>query len=97
MSPRILSHVAGIAIIGTLGIAVPASAAPHPAGCTHPAVVRDGLVELTCFPAVPAAQFPATAGCRHIDAWATSTSTETVNGQRYTITQRFRDDVWICR
>lgn len=71
---------------------------PRPPACTHPAVVRDGLIELTCFPVIPAKQFPA-AGvkCSHIDSWVTGHSTETVNGQRYKITQKVRDDVWICK
>jgi hypothetical protein len=69
----------------------------RPPACTHPAVVRDGLIELTCFPVIPAKQFPAAAKCSHIDSWVTGHSTETVNGRRYKITQKVRDDVWICK
>lgn len=98
ITPRALAHLAGFAVIGALALTVPASAAPRPPACTHPAVVRDGLIELTCFPVIPAKQFPA-AGvkCSHVDSWVTGHSTETVNGQRYRITQKVRHDVWICK
>lgn len=72
----------------------PATAPP----CTRPATVNDGLIEVTCFPVIPAKQFPAAGQkCSHIDAWATGHSTRTVNGQRYKIAQKVRDDVWICK
>ena len=71
--------------------------APRPPACTQPAVVRDGLIELTCFPVIPAKQFPAAAKCSHISSWVTGHSVQVVNGQRYKITQKVRDDVRICK
>lgn len=85
------------AIIAAAVLVAPGHAARPPA-CTSPTVVNDGLIEVRCFPVIPAKQFPA-AGvkCSHVDAWTTGHSIEIVNGHRYTITQKVRDDVWICR
>src|SRR5215467_651811 len=75
-----------------------AAAPPRPPACTNPTSVNDGLIVVRCFPRIPAKQFPAApAKCSHVDAWTTGHSTETVNGQTYRITQKVRDDVWICR
>lgn len=84
--------------VGLLGPDSPPAraAAPAPA-CTSPAVVNDGLIEVRCFPVIPAKQFPTSAKCSHVDAWTTGHSIETVNGQTYRITQKVRDDVWICK
>jgi hypothetical protein len=91
---------AAIPLAGLLAVpsasAVPA--APRPPACTHPAVVNDGLLEVTCFPVIPAKQFPpAGTKCNHVDSWVTGHSFQTVNGQQYRITQKVRDDVWICK
>lgn len=93
---------AAAAVVAVLALLVPsASASTRPAAspaCTSPAVVNDGLIEVRCFPVIPAKQFPsAPAKCSHVDAWTTGHSTETVNGQTYKITQKVRDDVWICK
>ena len=70
----------------------------HPAACTNPAVVNDGLIEVRCFPRIPAKQFPpAGQKCNHIAEWTTGHSVQVVNGQTYRITQKVRDDVTICR
>lgn len=91
-----------ISALAAPALALGLLAAPHaPATvppCTRPAIVNDGLIELTCFPVIPAKQFPpAGVKCNHISSWVTGHSTETVNGQRYRITQKVRDDVLICR
>ena len=70
----------------------------RPPACTSPAVVNDGLIEVRCFPVIPAKQFPrAGQKCSHVDAWTTGHSIQVVNGHTYRITQKVRDDVWICR
>jgi len=94
-----------VAMVAAFALLVPSSAHARPLAappaCAHPAVVRDGLIEVRCFPRIPAKQFPTSwtmsKKCSHIDAWTTGHSTETVNGQRYKITQKVRDDVWICK
>lgn len=101
---RKIAAVASVA--AAAGLLVPSSAwagnpsanPPENPACTHPAVVRDGLIEVTCFPVIPAKQFrPTGRNCSHIDAWTTGHSIQVVNGQRYKITQKVRDDVWICK
>lgn len=90
------------AIIAASLLVAPAHAARPPidslGGCTSPAVVNDGLIEVRCFPLIPAKQFPAAGQkCNHIAEWTTGHSVQVVNGQTYRITQKVRDDVWICR
>lgn len=91
------------AILAASLLVAPAHAAKthgeSPSVCTSPTVVNDGLIEVRCFPRIPAKQLgnATMSHCRHIDAWTTGHSTEVVNGHTYRITQKVRDDVWICK
>jgi hypothetical protein len=89
-----------LAPLALAGMIIPASTANAATvhGCTSPAVVHDGLIQLTCFPSIPSREFPTgSEKCRHLDSYVTGTSATTVKGIRYTITTRFREDVEICR
>jgi hypothetical protein len=94
---KITPLLASLVLLGSL-TAIPAADASTVPACTNPAVVHDGLIDLTCFPSVPVKQYPTgKAKCSHIDSWATGTVVTTVNGQKYTVTSKYREDIRICR
>ena len=91
---KIIMTAAAVAML--TGMSVPAHATVRQS-CTNPAVVSGGFVQLRCWPDIPANEFPVKTRCNHLDYWAMGSRKVTVNGVKYTVKERIREDIIICR
>jgi len=93
---RFMALVATV-VLATGILTIPASASTTTShACTNPVVVVQGFAELRCFPEVPRQDFSSTQRCTHSDYWAEGTKTMTVDGRKYTVTQKIREDTTVC-
>ena len=92
---KIIIITASLAMLATLSGSASAQTGTSPQ-CTHPAIVQDGFVQLTCFPDVPHRVFPSGKKCVNESYWAKGTKHVTVAGKRYAVTQAIRETIRIC-
>ena len=93
---KIFTIMASLAMLTALTGSASAQTKTVRPGCTNPVVMRGGFVELKCFPEVPRNAYPTGQQCEHEDYFAQGTKTITVDGQKYSVTQKIREDITVC-